>query len=88
VIISLDRPFICLFSRNTTEPQIYTDRENAKRQEGPLDKEYRIVRRIERGEIDIKTAAEKAGYQKKTIRRWLKRYREDGRRNLIDKRSG
>ncbi len=31
----------------------------------PLDKKYRIVRRIERGEIDIKTAAEKAGYQKK-----------------------
>jgi len=30
----------------------------------PLDKKYRIVRRIERGEIDIKTATEKAGIRK------------------------
>ena len=54
----------------------------------PLDKKYRIVRSIERGKIDIKTAAEKAGVSERTIRRWHKRYREGGRKNLIDKRSG
>ena len=53
-----------------------------------LDKKYRIVRMIIRGEITRKEAARKAGVSERTIRRWLKKYREKGRKGLQDKRGG
>ena len=54
----------------------------------PLDKKYRIVRMIERGEITAHEAAMRAGVSERTIRRWLNRYRKHGRKALEDKRKG
>jgi len=46
-----------------------------------------LVERVERESWSVTAAAEAAGFSERTVYRWLRRWREEGERGLVDRSS-